>query len=151
VQDGAASHVIIAHHTTKTGDEYAGDDFLASDSTSLYYVRRPNHDKPTFRLVCDRVKGIGKPPAISLLFKVVDLGKQRTVVLIGENNADPKLLEIANSLPARIPTDDLRKALEPHLTAKTDTARYKAFQRLRDKLLETGLIVLEGSEYLRST
>ena len=92
-----------------------------------------------------------KPPAISLLFKVVDLGKQRTVVLIGENNADLKLLEIANSLPARIPTDDLRKALEPHLTAKTDTARYKAFQRLRDKLLETGLIVLEGSEYLRST
>ena len=151
VKDGAASHVIIAHHTTKTGDEYAGDDFLASDSTSLYYVRRPNHDKPTFRLVCDRVKGIGKPPAISLSFKVVEVGKQQTVVLVGENDADPKLLGIASSLSARIALDGLREALEPHLTGKTDPARYKSFQRLRDKLLEAGLIVLEGSEYLRST
>lgn len=151
VKDGAASHVIIAHHTTKTGDEYAGDDFLASDSTSLYYVRRPNHDKPTFRLVCDRVKGIGKAPAISLSFKVVGVGKQQTVVLVGENDADPKLLGIASSLPARIALDGLREALEPHLTGKTGPAQYKAFQRLRDKLLEAGLIVLEGSEYLRST
>jgi hypothetical protein len=151
VKDGAASHVIIAHHTTKTGDEYAGDDFLASDSTSLYYVRRPNHDKPTFRLVCDRVKGIGKPPAISLSFKVVEMGKQQTVVLVGENDADPKLLGIASSLSARIALDGLREALEPHLTGKTDPARYKSFQRLRDKLLEAGLLVLEGSEYVRST
>jgi hypothetical protein len=151
VQDDAASHVIIAHHTTKTGDEYAGDDFLASDSTSLYYVRRPSHDKPMFRLVCDRVKGIGKPPAMSLLFKVVDVGKQRTVILVGEANASPKLLKIAESLPARTQTDDLREALEQHLTGENKDARYKSYQRLRDKLLEVGLIAVEDGYYVRST
>jgi hypothetical protein len=151
VRDGAASHVIIAHHTTKTGDAYAGDDFLVSDSTSLYYVRRPNRDKPFFRLICDRVKGLSKPPAKGLLFKVVEIGKQTTVVLSGEANANPKLLEIAKDLPARIPTDDLREHLAPHLTGETDGARYKSFQRLRDKLLESGLVVPEDGHYLRST
>ena len=108
--------------------------------------RRRGHPHHTSYL-----KGIGKPPAISLSFKIVEVGKQQTVVLVGENDADPKLLGIANSLSVRVALDGLREALEPHLTGKTEPARYKSFQRLRDKLLETGLIVLEGSEYLRST
>jgi hypothetical protein len=150
VMDGVASHVIIAHHTTKSGDVYAGDDFLASDSTSLYDVRRRNRDKLMFRLVCDRVKGIAKPPAMNLSFRVVDVGQQQTVVLGEEADDNPKLRQIAQGLPERTSAKDLRRALDPYLTGKTDGARTKSFGRTRSKLVEAGLIVLEGRDYVRS-
>jgi hypothetical protein len=151
VKDKVAAHVIIVHHTTKTGDEFAGDDFLVADTTGLYYVRRPNKNAPKINLVCGRVKGMNKPPVIQLSFRIVNVGQETTVVIDSGSTVDERLLSIAGTLPDRMSLEELREELEPHITGESDDARRKSFQRQRTKLTDAGLLTQEGNQYVRLT
>jgi hypothetical protein len=148
VKDEVVAHVIIAHHTTKTGDVFAGDDFLGADTTALYYVRRKNPDVQKFHLECERVKGMKRPQTIPISFRAVEIGKQTTVVVEGEATVDERLLSIARSLPERMSLDELREELDPHITGESTDARRKSFQRRRKELIDAGLIDQDGNEFV---
>lgn len=147
-EDGAM-HVIILHHTTKGGKEYAGDPFIKSDTSAMYYVNRPSRNKPEIKLRCDRVKGIPKPGPIDLRIAIVPVEENSTVIVNDGSAAperDTKLIEIAAKLPASFKPCDL----DPFVTGEGENTQKSQKRRLRLNLEAAGLIRKEGDHYVKA-
>ena len=148
VREGSATHVVILHHTTKTGDDFGGDRAIVADTDALFYCRRKNEEYG-FKLVCDRMKDLDPSAPIKLTVEIVPIGKQTTVV-IGKNLPDdPELSRIAATLAERMTSAELRDHLKPHATGNNAEAQKKSIQRLRKKLLDAGLIKQDGDHFIR--
>jgi len=150
-----ASHVIIIHHQTKTGTEFAGHRAIAADTNALYRVHRFGKMADAKRpfagmLTPNRVKGIPRPSPIRFEVDVVPVAgtKQTAAILKDLATAIPKeLMPVIEALrglenPKEISAADLNDCLDVEAAkgAKDGPAKRKARQRCREKLEAAGVI-----------
>ena len=95
-----ASHVIIIHHQTKTGIDFAGHRAIAANSQALYRVHRfgkiTDPERPfAGQLTPIRVKGIARPAPVRFDVNVtpVEGTEQTTVILKDKAKVIPKKLK----------------------------------------------------------
>lgn len=142
-----ASHVVIIHHQTKTGSDFAGHRAIAADTHGLYRVHR-------FGMISDakrpyagqftpmRVKGIARPAPLRFAVEVVPVEgtKQTAAILRNKSLEVPKSLEAVLSAlrelgdPDNIAASDLNACLDK--VAKNRTSR----MRNRDCLINAGVL-----------
>jgi hypothetical protein len=96
----AASHVIVIHHQTKTGIDFAGHRAIAADTQGLYRVHRFGNMTDVKRpfagqLTPIRVKGIPRPAPIRFAVEIVPVEgtAQSAAILKDEATAIPKWLK----------------------------------------------------------
>jgi len=150
-----ASHIIIIHHQTKTGTEFAGHRAIGANTQGLYRVHRFGKITDVKRpfagmLTPSRVKGIPRPAPIRFDVDVVQVAgtKQTAAILKDRVTAIPKeltpvieaLRELEN--PEAIPPADLNDCLDLEAAkgAKDGPAKRKARQRCRERLEAAGVI-----------
>lgn len=148
-----ASHVIIIHHQTKTGTDFAGHRAIAANTQGLYRIHRHGRMADTVRplsgqLTPQRVKGIPRPAPIRFEAEAVSVEgtKQTALILKDKAGAIPKdlkpiitaLRELAN--PEDITPADMNECLDVVAAKGTKDAKRKARQRYRDKLEAAGVI-----------
>lgn len=150
-----AAHVIIIHHQTKTGIDFAGHRAIAANTSGLYRVHRFGKITDTERpfagqLTPIRVMGIPRPAPIRFDVDVapVDGTKQTAAILRDKATAIPKdLMPVIEALcelenPGAITPADLNECLDVVAArgAKDGPAKRKARQRHREKLEAAGVI-----------
>ena len=147
-----AAHVIIIHHQTKTGIEFAGHRAIAANTHGLYRVHRFGKITDPIRpyagqLTPIRVKGIPRPSPIRFDVDVVPVEgtKQTAAILKDKAKAIPKKLKpIVEALREledheEIGRDDLNSCLD--VGAKgTGNAQRAARKRSRENLEAAGVL-----------
>jgi hypothetical protein len=101
-----ASHVIIIHHQTKTGTDFAGHRAIAANTQGLYRVHRfgniSDADRPyAGQLTPQRVKGIPRPAPIRFEVDVVSVeGTKQTAAILKDKAATvpKKLMPVIEAL-----------------------------------------------------
>ena len=89
-----ASHVVIIHHQTKTGVEFAGHRAIGANTQALYRVHRFGRFADARRpyagyLTPYRVKGVPRPGAIRFEVEVVPVeGTRQTAAVVKDKAAD---------------------------------------------------------------
>ncbi len=150
-----AAHVIVIHHQTKTGIDFAGHRAIAADTQGLYRVHRfgkiTDAERPyAGQLTPQRVKGIPRPSPIRFDVDVVPVEgtKQTAAILKDMATAIPKelkpIIEALRELDdlEEIPLADLNECLDVVAAkgAKNAAAKRKARQRSCDKLEAAGVL-----------
>ena len=150
-----ASHVIIIHHQTKTGIDFAGHRAIAANTQALYRVHRFGKIADAARpyagqLTPQRVKGIPRPAPIRFEVDVVPVEgtKQTAVILKDKATVVPKelkpIIEALRELenPEAITPTDLNECLDvvAGKGKKEGSAKRKARERSRKKLEAAGVI-----------
>ncbi len=150
-----ASHVIIIHHQTKTGIEFAGHRAIAANTHGLYRVHRfgkiADAERPyAGQLTPQRVKGIPRPRPIRFEVGVVPVeGTRQTAVVIKSKAADiPAALRPA--IAALSELEDHEEISRAALNAcidivagkrgKSGDALRQARKRVREQLEASGVI-----------
>ena len=153
-EERVAEHVVLIHHTTKTGDEFAGHRAIAANTHALYYVRRRS-GADTFRLEPRRVKGMARPPAMHLETEVVTVpGTRRTTVVVKDKcDIDERLAAVVGHLedasdPDNVTEKELRAALDAGIPEHVrNAARRKSRSRLKKTLIDEGRLVSHEHGY----
>jgi hypothetical protein len=148
----AASHVIIIHHQTKTGTDFAGHRAIGADTSGLYRVHRfgkmADRQRPyAGQLTPIRVKGIPRPAPVRFDVDVVPVEgtKQTAAILNSKTKAIPKkLMPIIEALREledheEIGRADLNDCLDVGFKG-TDNARRVARKRSREDLEAAGVL-----------
>jgi hypothetical protein len=133
-----ASQVIIIHHQTKTGIEFAGHRAIAANSQALYRVHRfgniSDPERPfAGQLTPIRVKGTARPAPVHFEVGIVPVpnSKQTTVILRDKAKAIPERLEpvIAALRELKdyeeISDGDVNACLDVVATNRTTRSRYR--------------------------
>ncbi len=134
----AASHVIIIHHQTKTGSDFAGHRAIGADTSGLYRVRRFGKITDAARpyagqLTPIRVKGIPRPSPIRFDVEVVPVEgtKQTAAILKDKAKAVPKklkpIIEALRELEdqEQISDGDINACLDEVASNRTTRNRYR--------------------------
>ncbi len=155
LQWAAASAIIIIHHQTKTGTEFAGHRAIAANTHALYRVVRPGsvtsrEDRPmTGRILPQRAKGMARPASLGFVVEIADVpGTRQTAAILNDTRTEiPKELRpVLDALadlenPQEITQEQLNECID--VAARNRTTR----KRYRDLLDEVGLIeTVEASE-----
>jgi len=150
-----ASHIIIIHHQTKTGTEFAGHRAIAGNTQALYRVHRfgkiTDVNRPYAGMLTPRrVKDVPRPSPIRFDVDVVPIAetKRTAAILKDSTTAIPielkPVIEALRGLenPQAIPPADLNDCLDVEAAkgAKDGPAKRKARQRCREKLEVAGVI-----------
>ena len=100
IEFAVASHVIIIHHQTKTGIDFAGHRAIAANSQALYRVHRfgkiTDPERPfAGQLTPIRIKGVAHPASVRFDVSVmpVEGTEQTTVILNDKAKMIPKKLQ----------------------------------------------------------
>lgn len=149
----AASHVLILHHPTKSGDDIAGHRAIMSDTHGLYRMRRfgrfgdPNRPNVAeFKPM--RVKGLPPMPPMTFEAEIVFVPgtKQTTTILKDAAPEIPQeLLPVIKALRqfdegAEIPGKELNEHLDAVIGDKEGAAKRQARMRARDRLELAGVL-----------
>lgn len=150
-----ASHVIVIHHQTKTGTDFAGHRAIAANTQGLYRVHRFGNLTDASRplagqLTPMRVKGIPRPTPMRFEVEIAAVEgtrqtaailKQKAAAIPAELKAAIEALRECDNLTA-IPIGDLNDCIDTLLPDgdKTPAAKRKARQRLKEKLESAGVI-----------
>jgi len=150
-----ASHVIIIHHQTKTGLEFAGHRAIAANTHGLYRVHRFGKMTDARRpyagqLTPMRVKGIPRPGPLRFEVEVVAVeGTKQTAAILKDKSTEipEDLVPAINALRdledhERIASDDLNDCLDVVAASggRNDATKRKARQRSRERLEKAGVI-----------
>ena len=150
-----ASHVIVIHHQTKTGTEFAGHRAIAANTQGLYRIHRYGRMADKVRpcsgqLTPQRVKGIPRPAPIRFEAEAVSVEGTKQTALILKNKAPalPKdlkpIITALRELDDReaVTLTDMNECLDVVAAkgSKDGAAKRKARQRYRDKLEAAGVI-----------
>lgn len=150
-----ASHVLIIHHQTKTGIDFAGHRAIGGNTHGLYRVHRfgkmTDAQRPySGQLTPMRVKGIPRPAPIRFDVEVIPVdGTKRTAALIKDRaSAIPEdlgpVIDALRQLEdyERISSKDLNDCLDVVAAkgGRSDVAKRKARQRSREMLVTAGVI-----------
>lgn len=150
-----ASHIIVIHHQTKTGTEFAGHRAIGANTQGLYRVHRfgkmADAERPfAGQLTPQRVKGIPRPAPFRFEVEVVAVeGTRQTAAILKDKAAAvPKdLAPIIDALAAladhqEITPGDLNACLDVVAAkgSRDGHAKRKARQRYREKLEAAGVI-----------
>jgi hypothetical protein len=155
IHDPVAEHVLIAHHTTKTGTDFGGHRSIGADTHGLYRIHRfgsmANPDRPyAGQLTPLRVKGMARPAPIRFNVEVVKVeGTEQTAAILRDKVAEipAELAPIIEALrelenPDAIAPSDLNACLDQVAGAdgRSDAAKRQARKRIRDQLEAAGVI-----------
>jgi AAA domain len=150
-----AAHIIIIHHQTKTGIDFAGHRAIAANTQGLYRIHRfgkiTDAERPfAGHLTPIRVKGIPRPAPLRFEVQVVPIdGTKQTAAILKDRAAElPKdLLPVIEALRqfedgAEISPKALNECLDLVAAsgAKDGAAKRKARQRCRERLEGAGII-----------
>tara|TARA_B100000315_G_C14514445_1_gene558515 strand:- start:608 stop:1408 length:801 start_codon:yes stop_codon:yes gene_type:complete len=149
----AASHIIIIHHQTKTGNDFAGHRAVGANTQNIYRVHRSGKISDASRpfagqLTPVRTKDIMRPAPISFEVDVVSVeGTKRTAAILKDKaKAIPKKLEpIIKALRKlddheEIRREDLNACLD-EVSKSTGSAQRAARKRNRESLEAAGVLV----------
>jgi hypothetical protein len=155
VVEPVAEHVLIAHHQTKTGTDFAGNRTIGDNTHGLYRVHRfgkmSDRERPyAGQLTPLRVKGIARPAAMRFEVEVVPVeGTEQTAAILKDRAAEipgelAPVIAALRELPdhGAITPSDLNDCLDLVAGAdgRTDAAKRQARKRSRDQLEEAGVI-----------
>jgi len=142
-----ASQVVIIHHTTKTGDEFAGHRAIAADTQALYRVKRSGRLGEKARSMVGvitpiRTKDIQKPEPIRFETEIVTLeGTCRSTAILKEKavelpkSFDPIMKALRNyGDQAELENDDVNDCIDTVADNRTTRGRY------RKKLVDCGIL-----------
>lgn len=163
IDNPVASHVVVIHHQTKTGNEFAGHRAIAANTHGLYRIHRFGKITDARRpyagqLTPIRTKGILRPSPIRFDVNVVPVeGTKQTAAILKDRATDvPKdLIPAINALremedPEHITSDDLNDCLDIVAArgGRSAPAKRKSRQRSREMLEKAGVIepVLSDNE-----
>ena len=143
----AASHVIIIHHQTKTGTDFAGHRAIGADTSGLYRVHRFGKMTDSARpysglLTPQRVKDVPCPAPIRFDVDVVPIeGTKRTAAILKDKakSVPKKLWPIIEALRdmenhENISDGDVNACLDKLAANRTTRNRY------RKELIEAGVL-----------
>lgn len=150
-----ASHIIVIHHQTKTGTDFAGHRAIAANTQGLYRVHRfgslNDADRPyAGQLTPMRVKGIPRPAPVRFEVEIVSItGTRQTAAILKDKVAAvPK--ELLPAIAAlrdlagheAITPSDLNLCLDVVAAGegKKDSAIRMARKRSLEKLTAAGVI-----------
>ena len=133
-----AAHVIVIHHQTKTGTDFAGHRAIAANTQALYRVHRfgkmTDAERPyAGQLTPQRVKGIPRPAPIRFDVDVVPVEgtKQKAAILKDKATAIPKklkpVIEALRELEdhEEISTSDVNVCLDVIAANRNTRSRYR--------------------------
>lgn len=150
-----ASHIIIIHHQTKTGTDFAGHRAIAANTQGLYRVHRfgslNDADRPyAGQLTPMRVKGIPRPAPVRFEVEIVSITGTRQTAAILKDKAAAVPKELLPAIAAlrdlagheAITPSDLNLCLDVVAAGegKKDSAIRMARKRSLEKLTAAGLI-----------
>jgi len=156
-----ASQVIIIHHQTKTGVDFAGHRAIAANTQGLYRIHRfgkfTDPERPyAGQLTPSRVKGIPRPAPIRFEVEVVPVeGTKQTAAVVKNKAADipAGLRPVVAALRELDDHDEIsRAALNDCLDtvaakgSKSENAKRQARKRVREQLEAFGVIELVENE-----
>lgn len=161
-----ASHVIIIHHPTKSGNEIAGHRAITANTSGLYRVRRygkiGDMNRPLAgEVIPERLKDNPLPAPMRFEVEVVQVdGTKRTAAVLKERAAEvpTDLVPIVEALSefddgAEITQSELNNCLDVVAAAdgKDGAAKRQARKRCRGKLEAVGVLEAiegDGGRYL---
>jgi hypothetical protein len=148
-----ASHVIVIHHQTKTGTDFAGHRAIGADSNALYRVHRfggmSDRSRPMAGQITPmRVKGMPRPAAIRFDVEIVPVeGTKQTAAILKAKATDiPRHLKsVVEALRALDDGDEidrvsLNTCLDSISKAKNSGAKRVERKRNRDQLENAGIL-----------
>jgi len=148
-----ASHVLLLHHQTKTGDDIAGHRAITSDTQALYRIRRfgklGDIDRPKVaELRPMRTKGMPLPPPMRFEVEVVQVPDTQQSTTILKDIAPALPLDLMPAIEAlrefeadaEISGKELNECLDAVIAGKDGAAKRKARQRARERLEGAGVL-----------
>ncbi len=142
-----ATHVIVIHHQTKTGQDFAGHRAIGANTQGLYRVHRSGSMADLKRPYSGqftplRVKGISRPSPIRFdveVVKVADTRQTAAILRDGTASIPPELEPIVVALvkaggTKRLDNATLNSCLDKVARNRTSRARYK------NRLIDAGIL-----------
>lgn len=142
-----ASHVIIIHHQTKTGEAYAGHRAIGGNTSGLYRVHRfgkmTDRDRSfAGQITPMRVKGVPRPAPIRFEVEIVPVeGTKQTAAILKEKAAVvPKTLAPVIEALCQLEAHDEITAAELNACIDEVAENRVARMRIREKLEAVGVV-----------